>query len=154
MAFYKLPVNGKSWGLRSNRLASSRCSCFLLSKRLFTFETTRQFPVACFAKRCVFFLFPAEADRGRGPGVTRGGAQEWRGAGSLWEEFKYSNSVYCFAVDAINVVLNFKEVIMPTWWHKEGTKQMPRKTGGGNDRAPVMGERTMGCEILKMAVTK
>ena len=143
VAFYKLPVNGKSWGLRSNRLAPSRCSCFL---RFRTFETTRQFPVACFAKRCFFSSFRQRR--------TGGGAQEWHGAGSLREEFKYSNSVYCFAVDAINVVLNFKEVIMPTWWHKEGTKQMPRKTGGGYDRVPVMGERTMGCEILKMAVTK
>ena len=31
---------------------------------------------------------------------------------------------------------------------------MPRKTGGGNDRVRVMGEGTMGCGILKMAVNK
>ena len=142
VAFYKLPVNGKSWGDQTDLLQVDAVAFYdlELSKPL------DNFLLLALQSAVVFSSFRQRR--------TGGGAQEWHGAGSLREEFKYSNSVYCFAVDAINVVLNFKEVIMPTWWHKEGTKQMPRKTGGGNDRVPVMGERTMGCEILKMAVTK
>ena len=142
VAFYKLPVNGKSWGDQTDLLQVDAVAFYdlELSKPL------DNFLLLALQSAVVFSSFRQRR--------TGGGAQEWHGAGSLREEFKYNNSVYCFAVDAINVVLNFKEVIMQTWWHKEGTKQMPRKTGGGNDRVPVMGERTMGCEILKMAVTK
>ena len=126
----------KSWSW-SSRLAPSRCSCLF---RLRAFETTRQFRDACLAKRCSFF--PLSGGGGQG-----GGPQEWHGAGSLWEVFKYRNCVCCFAVDTIKVVLNFKEVIMITWWHKGGAKNAQKDWGENH----WVGEGTMGCGILKMA---